>query len=112
MFNRQELTHESWSEVPNSKQLSKGQSPATSKNINSLTLQLDENLKSKLFTQIDTELDFCQSNITPLVCYNTSTPELKQNLVETIAKMVIEQRITISQAIIEVETLYSANSID
>ena len=85
------------------------------KNTNSIQLtinQLDENLKSKLLTQIDTELDFCQSNITPLVCYNSSTPELKQTLVETIAKIVIEQRITISQAIIEVETLYATNSID
>lgn len=77
-----------------------------------LANQLDENLKSKLLTQIDTELDFCQSAVTPIVCYNTSTPELKQTLVETIAKIVIEQRITISQAIIEVETLYATNSID
>jgi hypothetical protein len=75
-------------------------------------MNLPKDLQNKLFLQIDTELDFCQSNITPLVCYNSSTPELKETLIKTIAQIVVDQKITISQAIIEVETLYSTNSID
>jgi hypothetical protein len=77
-----------------------------------MNLSKNNNLAEKLFLQIETELDFCDKNITPTVCYNSSTPELKKTLVQTIAEIVVTQKITISQAIIEVETLYSNNAID
>jgi hypothetical protein len=69
-------------------------------------------LKDKLVTQVIAELDLCNGEITPLICYNYSDPKLKDSLVETIIETLLSRKISISEAIVEVERLYSNNFID
>jgi hypothetical protein len=71
-----------------------------------------ENLLEKLYTQIQTELEFCDSSVTPVVCYNYSNVELRNDLLQTIAETILSRKINISEAIVEVERLYSVNNID
>lgn len=71
-----------------------------------------ENLKEHFFAQIEAELEFCNSDITPTVCYNYSNIHLRPNLINTIAETVLNRKITISQAIVEIEKLYSLNNLD
>jgi 3-methyladenine DNA glycosylase/8-oxoguanine DNA glycosylase len=71
-----------------------------------------ENLKEDFYTQIIAELEYCNSNITTTICFNYSNLHLRQSLVETIAETVLNQKISISQAIVEVEKLYSLNNLD
>jgi 3-methyladenine DNA glycosylase/8-oxoguanine DNA glycosylase len=71
-----------------------------------------ENLKEDFYTQIIAELEYCNSDITPTICFNYSNLHLRQSLVETIAETVLNQKISISQAIVEVEKLYSLNNLD
>jgi len=73
---------------------------------------MEKTLKERLFTQIEAELDLCNGDITPLCCYNYTDLTLRQSLVETIAETCISMKIGISEAIVEVERLYSMNSID
>jgi hypothetical protein len=72
----------------------------------------DKLLKERFYNQIETELEFCDSNVTPLICYNFSTPDLKAGLVETIAQTCISMKMDISEAIVEVERTYSLNSTE
>jgi 3-methyladenine DNA glycosylase/8-oxoguanine DNA glycosylase len=71
-----------------------------------------ENLKEDFYTQIIAELEYCDAQITPTICFNYSNLHLRQSLVETIAETVLNQKISISQAIVEVEKLYSLNNLD
>lgn len=71
-----------------------------------------ENLLEKLYTQIQTELEFCDASVTPLVCYNYSNLDFRNDLLQTIAETILSRKITISEAIVEVERLYSVNYID
>lgn len=73
---------------------------------------INKELKKQFYSQIETELSFCDSNVTPLVCYNFSDVTLRPSLIETIAETCISRKIGISSAIVEVERLYSINSID
>lgn len=69
-------------------------------------------LQNELFTQIQAELEFCDETTTPLVCYNYNNENTKLQLVKTIAETAIKGKMTIAQAIVEVERLYSPNDID
>jgi hypothetical protein len=69
-------------------------------------------LQNELFTQIEAELEFCDETATPLVCSNYSNPNTKLQLVKTIAETAIKGTMSIAQAIVEVERLYSPNDID
>lgn len=71
-----------------------------------------DNLKERFYAQIETELEFCDGSTTPLICYNYNMLKLRSALVETIAETCISRKIGISEAIVEVERLYSLNSID
>jgi|688.fasta_scaffold338243_2 hypothetical protein len=71
-----------------------------------------ENLKKEFYAQISAELEFCNSEITPIMCWNYSNIHLRENLLNTIAETVLIRKITISQAIVEIENLYSLNNID
>lgn len=62
--------------------------------------------------QIETELDFCNSESTPIICSNLSNPENKARLVNTIAQTCLDGKINIAQAITQIEQLYSVNDID
>lgn len=73
---------------------------------------INKQLLSEFYAQIETELSFCDSNVTPVVCYNFSDPELRGHLIHTIAQQCVSRKISISSAIVEVERLYSVNSID
>lgn len=69
-------------------------------------------LKTELFSQIETELEFCDTVNTPLICSNMADPESKALLVRTIAETCLSRKIDISQAISEVEKAYGINDID
>jgi hypothetical protein len=72
----------------------------------------DNNLLQRFYNQIETELEFCDGHITPIVCHNYSNIAYKNDLVQTIADIVITQKISIADAIVQVERLYSVNNID
>jgi len=67
-------------------------------------------LEEALREQIETELEFCDSIKTPVVCYNLADPKLRGGLIDTIFDFVLSRKITISQAINEVESLYKNNN--
>lgn len=69
-------------------------------------------LLEKLHAQIEAELELCDGETTPLICYNYNDLSLRKPLIETIAETCLSQKITIVQAIVQVDKLYSANSID
>jgi len=69
-------------------------------------------LQKELFNQIEAELFYCNDSTTPLICKNFNNPDTKNQLIKTIAQTCIEGKIQISQAIVEVERLYSPNDID
>lgn len=69
-------------------------------------------LMDKLVMQVKTELELCDGSTTPLICYNYSDPSLRDSLIYTIIETLISRKISISEAIVEVERLYSNNFID
>jgi len=73
---------------------------------------MEKELKERFYNQIETELEFCDSSVTPLICYNYSTPELRASLIETIAQTCISMKKDISEAIVDVERTYSTNSTE
>jgi hypothetical protein len=73
---------------------------------------MNQELYNKFIQQIETELEFCDGKVTPLICYNFNKPHLRHSLVQTIAETCISRKIEISSAIIEVEQMYSLNSLD
>jgi replication initiation and membrane attachment protein DnaB len=72
----------------------------------------ESELLEKFHAQIEAELQLCDGEITPLICYNFNDMSLRKSLIETIAETCLSQKITIAQAIVQVDKLYSANSID
>lgn len=69
-------------------------------------------LQNELFLQVEAELEFCDSTQTPLVCANFNNPETRLQLIKTISETAISGKMNISQAIVEVERLYSPKDID
>jgi len=72
----------------------------------------NNNLLQRFYNQIETELEFCDGHITPIVCHNYSNVAYKHDLVETIANIVVTQKISIAEAIVQVERMYDINNID
>lgn len=73
---------------------------------------MDDNLKEQLKAQIEVELDFCNEFISPVVCGQLGDAQQKATLIETIATTAIQGRMSISQAINEVERSYSNSDLD
>lgn len=71
-----------------------------------------KDLIEKLKTQVIAELELCDGTVTPLICYNYSESSLRDSLIQTIIQTLISRKISISEAIVEVERLYSLNFID
>ena len=73
---------------------------------------MDDTLKEKFYTQISTELEFCDQKVTPLLCYNYNNLDLRATLIETIAETCIRMKLSISEALVEVERTYSLNGLE
>ena len=73
---------------------------------------VNKELYTNFLFQIETELSFCDSDKTPVVCQNFSNPSSKQAIIETIAETCISRKIGIASAIVEVEKMYSVNSLE
>lgn len=71
-----------------------------------------EDWNEKLKQQIEAELEYCEAATTPFVCRHIQDPESKGAIIQTIADTVIKGKMTIAQAISEVDRLYSNNDID
>ena len=71
-----------------------------------------ENLLEQLYAQIEVELEFCDGDVLPTVCGMNSNPDGRAGLVKLIAETALSQKLTIAQAIAQVERLYSINSLD
>lgn len=67
---------------------------------------------AKLMTQIESELKFCDSNLTPNICSNLAKAEDRTCIIQTIAEVSLSQKITISEAIHQTEQLFSENNIN
>lgn len=66
----------------------------------------------RLYTQIQTELEYCTSKDTPFICSQFSDMDLRAGIVKTIAETCISMKVGISQAIVQVERLYGINMLD
>lgn len=75
-------------------------------------MQLAENILERLYLQIQTELEFCNSQDTPFVCSQFNDMDSRANIVKTIAETCVNNEIDIAKAIVQVERLYSLNSLD
>ena len=73
---------------------------------------MQSNTLERFYDQILTELEFCESKQTPYVCSQFGSPDARATLVKTIAETCISMKITIAQAITQVERLYGLNSLD
>lgn len=73
---------------------------------------MEDSLKERFYSQIETELEFCDSEVTPLLCYNYSDLDLRANLVDNIAQTCISMKISIAEALVVVERTYSMNSTE
>jgi hypothetical protein len=71
-----------------------------------------ESILERLYLQIQTELEFCNSQETPFVCSQFNDMDSRAIIVKTIAETAVNREIDIAKAIVEVERLYSLNSID
>jgi hypothetical protein len=69
-----------------------------------------EDLLEKFNTQINAMLDSCSTEFTPTVCGLISTREGRQTIFELIQRKVIQQKLTIGQAINSIETEFNPNS--
>ena len=72
----------------------------------------NENILEDLKAQIEVELELCNDKDTPTVCFNYSDPDTRAALIDTIVETCMSMKLTIAQAIVEVEKLYSTNSLD
>lgn len=71
-----------------------------------------ESILERLYMQIQTELEFCNSEETPFICSQFSDMDARADIVKTIAETCISMKIGISQAIVHVERLYNINTLD
>jgi len=71
-----------------------------------------EPIIERLYMQIQTELEFCNSDETPFICGQFSDMDSRADIVKTIAETCISMKISISKAIVQVERLYNINSLD
>ena len=60
-------------------------------------------LRAMTIIQIERELDYCNSNDTPIVCQMISTPTGRQKIVDLILEYVGNAGQSISQAIVSIE---------
>ena len=72
----------------------------------------NDSILVRLYMQIQTELEFCNSDETPFVCEQFSDMDTRADIVQTIAETCISMKINISQAIVQVDRLYNINSLD
>ena len=71
-----------------------------------------EPIIERLYMQIQTELEFCNSDETPFICGQFSDMDSRADIVKTIAETCISMKISISKAIVQVERLYNINTLD
>jgi len=71
-----------------------------------------ENLMEVLRVRINEMLNDCSSKHTPTVCNFISTEEGKNKIVELIEKKIIQEKLTIGEAINAIEFEYNPNLID
>ena len=69
-----------------------------------------EDLLTQFNTQIDALLNECTPRFTPTVCNLISTPIGRQKVFELIQKKVIQEKLTIGQAINSIEQEFNPNS--
>jgi hypothetical protein len=69
-----------------------------------------ENLLEQFNTQINAMLDSCSNKYTPTVCNLISTSEGREKVFELIQKKVIQQKLTIGEAIVTIEQEFNPNS--
>ena len=69
-----------------------------------------ENLLEQFNTQINAMLDNCSTQFTPTVCNLISTSEGREKVFELIQKIVIQQKLTIGEAIVSIEQEFNPNS--
>jgi len=69
-----------------------------------------ENLIDQFNIQINAMLDSCSTLHTPTVCNLISTEEGREKVFVLIQKKVIQEKITIGQAIVSIEQEFNPNS--
>lgn len=69
-------------------------------------MELLDELKKNVVAQ----LDQCEPHQTPFVCANTVSEKSKDKMVDLVIKKVLDQKINISQAIVQIETELDPNS--
>jgi hypothetical protein len=69
-----------------------------------------DNILEQFNTQINAMLDDCSKKYTPTVCNFISTPDGRQRIFELIQKKVIQEKLTIGEAIVSIEQEYNPNS--
>jgi hypothetical protein len=66
----------------------------------------------ELISQIEKELETCDGEETPIICESIADEQNKACIIQTVAEYVLSMKLTISQAIIEVEKSFALNDID
>jgi hypothetical protein len=69
-----------------------------------------ENLIEQFDTQVNAMLDSCTTLHTPTICNLISTPTGRKKVFDLIQKKVIQEKITIGQAIVSIEQEFNPNS--
>jgi len=69
-------------------------------------------LEKKLRAAIEAELELCENRDVPIVCGMLSTEKDKEILIKEIKRRIIQQRITIEEAIVQYDNEYNPNTLD
>ena len=68
-----------------------------------MSKQSIEALRDQVILQAERELEYCNTEDTPIVCAMCSTPEGKQKIINLIVEYVGNSGQTVSQAIVSIE---------
>lgn len=71
-----------------------------------------ENLENEFLEQINAALDLCDATETPTICSMLSTEESRESIVRLVAKTVLNRKMDIQEAIVQIENEFDPNSID
>jgi len=80
--------------------------------IKTTTMMDPSSILEALNSQIEVEIDFCDESMTPYVCGQFGNPDTRESIIKTIAETCLSMKLTIAQAIVQVESLYGLNRLD
>ena len=75
-------------------------------------MQNTSELHQQLIAAINTHLDLCEMQDTPVICGMINEPENRQKVIDAVIDIILKQKLDVPQAIIQLDNMYNINHID